>query len=320
MNLLLVVDAPLREIAGLQRKAARALAETARSRRVEATLAVSSTDLLSRLPLTLETLACLAAPCVLSGPEDLLEVALSRADDPPPLGEGLRLLVRRGARLLAAGGALDARGDAASAAEALEAVRESDLAIGAALLLAAGRWGRDEISRDTLLAGLGRPGGSGEIPEGPLARGLHTRLSWTRFHDVVSRHAAALTFSPPLPVPEARREVAHASDRFLEILRLFEEDRLGTPLPTWEAHVRAVARRFPAPSLPLFAGLSDEDGPVSRRAARRWPLAERLAPAVASLLDWDPTGFALVPALLDLPEGTSREEQGRRAVELAARV
>ena len=49
-----------------------------------------------------------------------------------------------------------------------------------------------------------------------------------------------------------------------------------------------------------------------------WPVAERLAPALATLLDWDPGDLPIAPILLDLPDDAPKETLGPRLSALAA--
>ena len=53
---------------------------------------------------------------------------------------------------------------------------------------------------------------------------------------------------------------------------------------------------------------------VARQSARTWPLAERVAPAAAALVDWDPGDLPIVPVLLDLPDTASRDALRQRAI------
>ncbi len=55
-------------------------------------------------------------------------------------------------------------------------------------------------------------------------------------------------------------------------------------------------------------------GRVARKSARSWPLAERVAPAAAALVDWDPGDLPIVPVLLDLPDTASRDALRQRAI------
>jgi hypothetical protein len=114
-----------------------------------------------------------------------------------------------------------------------------------------------------------------------------------------------------------RTQAGRASDRFLEVLRLLEEERLGRSLPSWTEYVRALAaRRGTGTSPGLFGGLGADELP-GRRAVRDWPPAERLAPALATLLDWDPGDLPIAPVLLDLPDGAAKDVLGSRLATLA---
>ena len=71
----------------------------------------------------------------------------------------------------------------------------------------------------------------------------------------------------------------------------------------------------------LFASDSNELADLlSRKGSKTWPAAERLAPALAALLDWDPGDLPLAPLLLDLPDDASRDALRVRAVSLSADV
>ena len=59
---------------------------------------------------------------------------------------------------------------------------------------------------------------------------------------------------------------------------------------------------------------------LARKSAKSWPLAERLAPAVAALVDWDPGDLPIVPVLLDLPDVAPREALRQRAIAWSANV
>jgi len=116
------------------------------------------------------------------------------------------------------------------------------------------------------------------------------------------------------------RQVARAIDRWLEVLRLFEEERLGTPLPDWTEYACLLeARRKRLADGSLFpaedeAGLRAALALPARRAVRTWERAERVAPALAALLDWDPGDLPVAPVLLDLPDGTPRDALRQRAI------
>jgi hypothetical protein len=217
-----------------------------------------------------------------------------------PLGKGSDSSCARG-RLLAAGGALDARGDTASAAEALEAVRESDSrsarrsfrrAAGAATNVA-----------DALLAGLGRPGRGCW----GLSCGDSHPAFWIPRRRLAARRGAHVSRLCPCR-GRARWRTRRPLSRDPQVVR---EDRLnaashlgGPRARRGEAVPRASLRCSP---------VSGRGRPGLDRAARRWR-SPSPAPAVASLLDWDPTGFALVPALWISPRDL--REQRRRAVDL----
>ena len=129
---------------------------------------------------------------------------------------------------------------------------------------------------------------------------------------------AAREVDLPDSLGEARAQAGRATDRFVEVLRLLEEERLSRPLPSWTDYVRALAERnggSPGPG--LFEASREEELP-SRRSVRAWPVAERLAPALATLLDWDPGDLAVVPILLDLPDDATKEALGARLAAWAA--
>ncbi len=313
---LVVVDAPLRTAAALGRRVKRAVAATARSRRVAASVDVVARPALPFLPPTLRTLELVGASREIAGRGGLLAGAPDPARVKPDPLEGLRLLVRRGADLLRAEGLADRSPRGRGAREALRIVGETDLALGAALLLSAGRWVPGLRARDAALREM-TSGGATARP----AAGFHARMTWTRFRDLVERHRVALEARAEGPDAFAhgdeRRQVARVSDRWLEVLRLSEEERLGRTLPDWTEHAAVLAGR----SAGAADGLLFEDlfgaAPArraTRRAARGWEPAERLAPAVASLVDWDPGDLPIVPILLDLPDGASREAMRQRAI------
>jgi hypothetical protein len=192
------------------------------------------------------------------------------------------------------------------------------------VLLSAGRWTPGALQRDEALRALTAAG-----PENPRRTGFHVLMNWTRFRDLVERHhAAALALSEPegAEAPDARRQAARAGDRFMEVLRLFEEERLGVPLPNWTEYAIALARRRSGATVSELFG--DEDTPadlavtgrLARKSAKSWPLAERLAPAVAALLDWDPSDLPIVPVLLGLPDLAGREVLRQRAIAWSANV
>ena len=146
-------------------------------------------------------------------------------------------------------------------------------------------------------------------------------MTRTRFRDVVERHREAAAAAGGVELPETlaqvRTQAGRVSDRFLEVLRLLEEQRLGRTLPSWTDYFRALAARHGASTGPgLFGGLHGEELP-GRRAVRDWPPAERLAPALATLLDWDPGDLPIAPVLLDLPDDTPREALVARLATLA---
>jgi hypothetical protein len=312
-ELLAIVKAPLRQVPALTRTMSRALEETARSRRVSARVRVVSREELALLPPTLANLELLASAHVVDGPPSLLGTApVFRCDSVDPL-EGLALLVRRGAALLAAERAVDRARDLADARQALAAVRDTDLALGTAVLLSARRFVAGDEARQTALRELA--GGPGN-PH----RGFHTRMSWTRFRDLVDRHRLAvesrLSCGDPAPAGDARRQVARAADRWMEVLRLYEEDRLNVPLSSWTDYARSLAaRRRKGATGSLFDADDATGGPTpTRRSAKTWPPAERLAPAIAALIDWDPGDLPIAPILLDMPSDAARDALRRRAI------
>lgn len=319
-ELFAVLDVGTGHAAGAERSLARALARTARSRRVAATVSVLSSGALRALPASRDLLEALAARRVVDGEPSLLAGAHVAGAERPASAEALRLLVRRGAALLLAERGLSGGGSALAARRAFAAAADADLASGEVLLLFAGRWVPGEAARAEALRALGS---SGEA----TATGLHARMTWTRFRDVVEAQRSALSRRaagiPPDDLVLAQVETARATDRFLEVLRLSEEERLGTSLPDWTAHARALLSRHPGSSLPLFGedvAPDADDGLAGLRASRRWPPAERLAPALAAQLDWDPGDLALVPILLGVPPDTSRDRLAHRTALLAADV
>jgi hypothetical protein len=254
-----------------------------------------------------ENLELVGAAHVVAGPSDLLARARV-ASEPPPASEALRLLVRSGGRLLAAESALEKDGSHAACERALLAVEATDLACGAALLVSARLFVAGAEARDERLRSLGE-----------AERGFQKKMTWTRFHDLLEAHRAALRARlAPAQVPppgELRRLLARAADHWLEVLRLSEERRLGVELPSWSAHARALSSRG-AKNATLFGG--EEDALPSRREAKRWPAAERAAPALGALLDWDPQDLPVAPVLLDLEDGATREALRARAAAIAA--
>ncbi len=316
LELLVVVEAPLRPAASIGRRVRRAVALAARSRRAQGDSDVVARSAVALLPPTLRNLELLGSGRILAGRPGLLADASDPMTSVPAENEGLRLLVRRGADLLRAELIADGTPQGRGADEALRIVEETDLALGAAVLLAAGRWLPGLARRDTALRELAAPG-----PAGRPAAGFHARMSWTRFRDVVDRHherlAARASGEGPSTASDVRRAVARAADRWLEVLRLSEEARLGVPLPDWSEHAAVLAaRRAPEADGVLFEDVF-ADGATRRevrRAVRHWDAAERLAPAVAALVDWDPGDLPIVPLLLDLPENASREALRQRAI------
>jgi hypothetical protein len=303
-----VLDCSLTEAAAHERKLQKALERTARSRHVEAHVRVLASDSLPFLPPTVENLELLAAANVVDGPADLLSHARA-AGDGPARGEALRLLVKCGGRLLSAESALEKHADAASSEGALLAIQTADLAAGAAVLVSAGRFVCGAARRDEALRALGSDGGE--------ARGFQTKMTWTRHHDLLDAHRAAVRArSAPADVPplgELRRQLARAADRWLEVVRLAEGERLGLELTSWSAHARALGGRSAAAAL-----FGEDDALPTRREAKRWSAAERAAPALGALLDWDPQDLGLAPRLLDLPDDAPREALRAKAAALAA--
>lgn len=321
-ELLAVVNAPLRQVPALTRTLTQALAETARSRRVSAGVRVVAREELPLLSATLANLELLAAARVVDGAPSLLRGAPAlRSEAVDPL-EGLALLVRRGAALLAAERAVDRDPDLADAREALRAVRDTDLALGTVVLLSARRFVPGDQARQAAL----REVAAGASLTGGSRTGFHRRMTWTRFRDLVDRHRLAVeSRSSPgddAAAPDARRQVARAADRWMEVLRLYEEDRLGVPLPSWTEYARALAaRRKKGATGSLFDGDDSSGGLLpTRRSAKTWPPAERLAPAIAALIDWDPGDLPVAPVLLDMPSGATREAIRRRAIAWGAEV
>lgn len=313
-----VVRSPPSRVPALQRRLSRALVPTARSRRAAARVHVLSAAELDALPPTRDLLEALAAAHVVSGPDDLLAGAKVAGEARPALLEALRLLVVRGASLLEAERGLSGNGSASAARRAASAVREVDVVLGEAALLSAGRWVAGEEARSAALRELASSDAS---PAG----GFHVRMTWTRFKDLVERHRAALRdrASGPgeLELPLARKEAARAADRFLEVLRLVEEERLGVELPDWTAHARALVARGGAPSLPLFGELLADDGPdglPSPLSVRRLPTLWRLAAALGAQLDWDPSDLPVAHRLLGLPDSASRDRLAQRTAALAS--
>jgi len=318
------VDVPLRDVEALERRIRRAFSETAHARHVRGSVRAVTRRVISLLPATLENLELVAANRILEGPAGLLAAAPAfdaGAVDPT---EGLTLLVRSGAALLAAERAVDRGADAAAGRAALFAVNRVDLALGSAVLLSAGLWVPSVVLRDQALRALV----SGPVDGAARQPGFRARMGWTRFRDLVERHRVAvesLRHPAAFDEPDARRQVARASDRWMEVLRLFEEERLGLALPTWTDLARALAARHGRSVTASLFGAEEEAartlaGLPSRRAVKAWPQAERLAPAVAALLDWDPGDLPLVPVLLDLPAGTERDALRQRVIHMAEGV
>lgn len=324
-ELLAVLDAPVRDVPALERHLAKVALETAKSRRVEASVAAVARRGLRLLPPTFWNMELVAARRVVAGPAALLPPYADVFQGAPDRAEGVRLLARTGARLLAAERLVDRSATGVRAREALRTVRAADLALGAVVLLSAGRWTPGTRAREEALRALASAG-----PEGPRRTGFHAQMNWTRFRDLVERHhAAALALGVPegAETLDARRQVARSGDRFMEVLRLFEEERLGVPLPNWTEYAIALARRRSGAAVAELFGDGEEmaaDAAVTarlaRKSARTWPLAERLAPAVAALVDWDPGDLPIVPVLLDLPDIAPREALRQRAIAWSMKV
>jgi hypothetical protein len=317
-EILAILDAPVRDVPAISRRLAKAAGETARSRKILVSVDAVARRALALLPPTLANMELLAARRVVDGPEEILPRFDEVYRGGPDRFEGLRLLARTGAHLLAAERLVDRSGTGARAREALRLVQGADLALGEAVLISAQRWTPGVSSREAELKALGA-----ESPDGPRRPGFHVRMSWTRFKDLVERHrvAAAALQAPAGPENvDARRQVARAGDRFMETLRLFEEERLGADLPNWTEYAIALAHRRSGAAVSELFGEEEaiEDtagaGRVARRSARTWPLAERVAPAAAALVDWDPGDLPIVPVLLDLPDTASRDALRQRAI------
>ena len=321
-ELLVVVDAPLRAAVAIGRRVRRAVGEAARARHALAVADVVARSALPFLPPTLRTLDLVGAGRVVAGRSGLLVGAPDPGRVAPEAREGLRLLVRRGTDLLRAEAIVDRAPRGRAAREALRIVEETDLSLGAVVLLASGRWVPGLGARDAALRELA----SGDAAGRPAA-GFLTRMTWTRFRDLVDRHRAAVAARAEGPdtaaFPDARRAVARAADRWLEVLRLSEEERLAEALPDWTEYAAVLAGRSAAAA----DGILFEDAfgdaasrRTTRRAARAWDAAERLAPALAALVDWDPGDLPIVPVLLDLPENASREAMRQRAIAWGASI
>jgi hypothetical protein len=317
-ELLVVLEATPGRAASLAPRLRRELAATARARSADVRLATAARSALAQLPPTISNLETAAAGRVVAGPAALLSPLAPLAGAPPAAAEALALLVRRGAALHLAERGLSGRAPSRAALLAGQAaVRAVDLALGAALLVSAGRFRPTDAARDAELRLLAAPAG-----DGPAPSGFHLRMSRTRFRDVVDRHRAAVEAAREVDLPdtlgEARAQAGRATDRFVEVLRLLEEERLSRPLPSWTDYVRALAERHGgSPGPGLFETRREEELP-SRRSVRAWPVAERLAPALATLLDWDPGDLDVVPLLLDLPADATKEALGARLAAWAA--
>lgn len=315
-DLLVVLDVSLRSAAAIGRRVRRAVGEAARARHVAATAEAVARSALPFLRPTLWMLELLGAGRVVAGTDDLLAGAPDPSRAVPDTREALRLLVRQGADLLRAEAIADRVPRGRAAREALAIVEGTDFALGAVALLSAGRWTPGLRARDAALRELA----SGDAA-GQSALGFPARMTWTRFRDLVDRHRAALQARVEGPdrsaSADARRAVARAADRWLEVLRLSEEERLSRALPDWTELAAVLAGR----SAEGADGLLFEDAfgdlasrRTTRRAARAWNPAERLAPAIAALVDWDPGDLPIVPILLDLPENASRDAMRQRAI------
>lgn len=317
-ELLVVLHATPGRAAAFAPRLARDLAATARPRHATVLVRTCARTALPHLPPTLEAIECAAANRVVAGPDDLLAPISSLASARPGPGEALRCLVHRGAALLAAERALSRRGASRAAVLAGQAaVRGVDLALGSALLVSAGRFRPTDSARLAELRLMAAP-----AEEGSTAEGFHLRMTRTRFRDVVERHREAVAAAGGVDLPgtlaDVRTQAGRASDRFLEVLRLLEEERLGCPIESWTGYVRALAARRGSFASPGLFGAREEDALPGRRAVREWPLAERLAPALGTLLDWDPGDLPIAPVLLDLPDGASRDALDARLATLAA--
>ncbi len=320
-EVLAVLDAPVRDVPALERRLAKAAAETARARKIDARVTAVARRALRLLPPTLANMELLAARRVLAGPEDLLPAYESVFRGGPDRAEGVRLLARTGGALLSAERLVDRSATGLRAREAVRLVQGADLVLGETVLLSAGQWVPGVAARDVALRALGAQG-----PPPPGKPGFHVRMNFTRFRDLVDRHrlAAAALESPTGPDDaDARRQVARAGDRFMEVLRLFEEERLGAELPNWTEYAIALARRRSGAAVSELFGEEEEvedaaaAGRVARKTARAWPTAERVTPAAAALLDWDPGDLPIVPVLLDLPDTASRDALRQRAISWA---
>lgn len=317
-ELLVVLDATPGRAASFAPHLAQELAATARPRRASVRVRTASLSALAHLPPSLESIECAAAGRVVLGPPDLLRPLSFLAAAQPARTEALRLLVRRGAAFLAAERALSRRSTARAAVLAAQAtIRSVDLALGTALLVSAGRFRPTDAARAAELRLLAAP-----VDEGPPPEGFHLGMTRTRFRDVVQRHREAIEAATGVELPETLAEVrtqaGRVSDRFLEILRLLEEQRLERSLPSWTDYLRALGARHGSSAGPGLFGARHGDDLPGRRAVRDWPLCERLAPALATLLDWDPGDLPIAPVLLDLPDDAPRESLVTRLSTLAA--
>ena len=317
-EVLAVLDAPVRDVPAIARSLAKAAAETARARKIHASVDAVARRALPLLPPTLANMELLAARRVVDGPEELLPRFEDVFRGGPDRFEGVRLLARTGGRLLAAERLVDRAGTGPRTREAVRLVQAADLALGEAVLLSAGQWTPGGRARDASLRALGAAG-----PGSPERPGFHVRMNWTRFRDLVDRHrgAAAALDAPAGPeTADARRQVARAGDRFMEVLRLFEEERLGAELPNWTEYAIALARRRSGAAVSELFGEDEEvedaaaAGRLARKSARTWPVAERVAPAAAALIDWDPGDLPIVPVLLDVSDTASRDALRQRAI------
>ena len=321
LELLVVLDASVRRAAALAKGVRKVAAEAARARRVAFAVSAVARGELPLLPPTLATLELVASNRVVAGPASLLSGAPDPARASPAPLEGLRLLVRAGAALLVAERAVDRSPSGEPARAARRAVAATDVALGAAVLLSAARWVPGLRARDGALKDLGRGEG-----DGGGKPGFQGRMTWTRFRDLLDRHHAAVEARERVEerdaFRDARRQVARAVDRWLEVLRLSEEERLGVPLPDWTEYacvLEARRRRLAEGSLFDAEDEAEERAALAlpaRRAARTWAPVERVAPALAALLDWDPGDLPVAPVLLDLPDDASRDALRQRAAAL----
>jgi hypothetical protein len=325
LELLVVLDVSVRRAAALAKGVRRVAAEAARARRIGFGISAVARGELPLLSPTLATLELLAANRIVAGPASLLSAAAALAPSTPAPLEGLRLLVRAGGALLTAERAVDRTPSGEPARGALRAVASADLSLGAAVLLSAGRWLPGLRARDEALRELARGSSDGGVREG-----FQARMTWTRFRDLVDRHHAAVAARERVEEREAprdaRRQVARAVDRWLEVLRLSEEERLGVPLPDWTEYACVLEARRKRLAEGLLFDPDDEAEEraalalPARRAARAWEPAERVAPALAALLDWDPGDLPVAPVLLGLPDDAPRDALRQRASQLGREV